>query len=85
MDFLADTWVFWLILTVIAMLGMGMYRATRRSITTTFTSAEDFSVRTLFLNFNKGEGDLFIGFLIAMISFSLFVAGLLRWVPSMIG
>ena len=50
-----------------------------------FTSAEDFSVRTIFLNFAKGECDLFFGFLIGMITFSLFVLGFTRWFSLMIG
>ena len=84
MDFLADTWVLWLIVCIVSMLGMTMYRQGRRSVTTTFTSAEDFSVKTIFFNLSKGEGDLFLGFVIAIISFSLFLAGIMRWIPSML-
>lgn len=84
MEFLADTWILWLIISIVSLIGMSFYRQGRRSVTTTFTSAEDFSVKTIFFNFGKGEGDLFMGYLVAMISFSLFVVGLLRWVPSML-
>ncbi len=84
MDFIADTWILWLIITVVTMVGMSMYRQGHRSVTTTFTSAEDFSVKTIFFNIGKGEGDLFLGFLISIVSFSLFVLGIMRWVPSML-
>jgi len=80
MEFLADSWVLWLIVTVVCLVGMVLYREGHRNITSSFTTAEDFSVRTIFLSLNKGEADLFLGYLVAMISFSLFVAGLLRWV-----
>jgi hypothetical protein len=85
MEFLADTWILWLIISVICLLGMVFYRQNRRGVITTFTSAEDFSVRTIFFSLRKGEADLFIGFLVAMVSFSLFVAGLMRWVSTIIG
>ena len=80
MEFLADTWVLWLVVTVGALVGMVLYREGHRNITGTFSSAEDFSVRTIFLSLQKGEADLFVGYVVAMISFSLFVAGLLHFV-----
>jgi uncharacterized membrane protein len=75
MEFLADTWILWLIISVICLLGMIFYRQNRRGIITTFTSAEDFSVRTIFFSLRKGE---------AMVSFSLFLAGLVRWVRTIL-
>lgn len=83
MNFLANTWILWLILTVLAMIGMGMYRQNRRAVTNVFTSAEDFSARTILLSVRRGEGDLFFGYIVAMISCSLFVAGFMRWVRQM--
>ena len=80
MDFLADTWVLWLVLTVGALVGMVLYRDGHRNITSTFSSAEDFSVRTIFLSLQKGEADLFVGYVVAMLSFSLFVAGLQHFI-----
>lgn len=82
MEFLADSWVLWLIVSAVCLVGMVLYRQSRRNVTTTFSSAEDFSVRSIFFSFRKGEADLFIGFVVAMVSFSLFMAGLLRWVQS---
>lgn len=82
MEFLADSWVLWFVLCVVCLVGMVLYRQGHRNVTTAFTSAEDFSVRTIFFNFSKGEADLFLGFVAAMISFSLFVAGLIRWVQT---
>ncbi len=84
MELLADTWVLWLIVCIATLVAMALFRQNRRNITT-FTTAEDFSVGTIFFNIRKGEADLFLGFLVAIVSFSLFVAGLLRWVPSMFG
>ena len=81
MEFLADTWVLWTVLTAVSLGGMIFYRQNHKSIST-FTSSEDFSVRSVFLSFRKGEGDIFIGFMVAMISFSLAVAGIVRWVDS---
>ncbi len=84
MELLADTWVLWLIVCIATLVAMVFFRQNRRNIAT-FSTAEDFSVGTIFLNLRKGEADLFLGFLVAIVSFSLFVAGLLRWVPSMLG
>jgi hypothetical protein len=82
MEFLADTWVLWLVITVLCLVGMVLYRQSRRNVTTTFSSAEDFSVRSVFFSLRKGEADLFVGFVIAMLSFSLAVLGIARWVQS---
>lgn len=79
MEFLADSWVLWLIITAVMLVGMVLYRQSRRNVTATFSSADDFSVRTIFFNLRRGEADLFLGFLVAMVTFSLFVLGALRW------
>ena len=80
MNFLADSWVLWLILSILCLVGMVLYRQSRRNMTSVFSSAEDFSVRTIFFNLRKGEADLFLGFVVAMVSFSMFVLGIVRWV-----
>ena len=74
-----------MIVFLFCVIGLIFYRQSGRSGNTVFTTAEDFSLRTIFLNFSKGEGDLFLGFLIGMISFSLFVLGFTRWFSTMIG
>ena len=84
MDFLADTWVLAMMIWLICVIGMVYYRQTGRGMRSTFTSADDFSVRTIFLNFQKGEGDLFFGFLLAMLSFSFFVLGFTHWFRTML-
>jgi len=84
MEFLADTWVLWMIVTALCLVGMVLYRQSRRNVTTTFSSADDFSVRTIFFSLRKGEADLFLGFFVAMVSFSLFVLGIARWVQTML-
>lgn len=80
MGFLADTWVLWIIVCAVMLVGMVLYRQSRRNVTMTFSSADDFSVRTIFFNLRRGEADLFLGFLVAMITFSLAVLGIVRWV-----
>lgn len=85
MDLLADSWVLTMIIFLICVVGLIFYRQSRGAGHSVFTSADDFSLRTIFLNFNKGEGDLFVGFLIGMVTFSLFVLGFTRWFSSMIG
>ena len=80
MSFLADTWVLWLILCILALVGMQMYRKQNSSLSSVFSSAEDFSVRTILFGFGKGEGDLFLGYMVAIVSFSLFVAGLAHFI-----
>lgn len=84
MEFLADSWVLWLIICVLCLVGMVLYRHGHRNVTTAFTSAEDFSVQTIFFSLRKGEADLFVGFVVAMVSFSLFVAGVVRWVQTIL-
>ena len=79
MNFLADTWVMWLIISAVSVGVMVFYRQSRRGETSSFTSADDFSITTILFDLRKGEGDLFIGFLLSMVSFSFFVAGLVRW------
>jgi hypothetical protein len=85
MEFLADSWVLWLILSALCLVGMALYRQSRRNMTSVFTSAEDFSVRTIFFSVRKGEADLFLGFVVAMVSFSMFVLGIVRYVTTTIG
>lgn len=85
MDLLADSWVLMMIIFLFCVIGLIFYRQGGRGGATVFTSAEDFSLRTIFLNFQKGEGDLFFGFLIGMFTFSLFILGFTRWLSIMIG
>ena len=85
MEIWADSWVLSMVIWLLFALGMIYYRQNIRTQQITFTSAEDFSVRTIFFSFKKGEADLFFGFLVAMISFSLFVLGITRWIRTMLG
>ena len=80
MDFLADTWVMWLIISGVIIGAMIFYRQSRNQDTGFFTSAEDFSITTILFSPRKGEGDLFVGYLLSMLSFSLFLAGIVRWI-----
>lgn len=83
MDFLAITWVLWLILSALCIGAVLFYRRTRKSQTNLMITAQDLSVKTLMLDIRKGDGDIFLGYLLAMLFFSLFLAGLARWVRGM--
>ena len=82
MDTLADTWMMWLIFTGLIAAMMTFYRQSRRSVPSgmaTLPSQDEFSIRTILFGFKRGEGDLFVGYFAAMICFSLFLAGIVRW------
>lgn len=79
MQLLADTWVLWLTLTVLLVGGLVYYRQNRHTAGSLYTSADDFSIRTILFSARKGEADVFIGYLLAIVFFSLFLAGTVRW------
>lgn len=79
MNFLANTWVLWLILCALLMGGMVFHRQNRKTVGSLYTSAEDFSIRTILFGMRKGEGDIFLGYLLAIVFFSMTLAGLVRW------
>lgn len=80
MEFLALTWVLWLILSALCVGGVLFYRRSRKSQTNFLITAQDLSVKTLMLDVRKGDGDIFLGYLLSMMFFSLFLAGFARWV-----
>jgi hypothetical protein len=82
MEFLADTWVLWIILTVICLGLVYLNRQNRRFETGFITSAEEFSIKTVLFGLKRGEGDLFIGYIFAIIFFSLFLMGIVRWLTT---
>lgn len=82
MELLADSWVLWLVVTSVLLGGLVYHRSVHKTDTSQLTSAEDFSIRTTLFNMRKGEGDIFLGYLAATVSFSLFLAGLLRWIST---
>ena len=79
MEFLADTWIMWFILTLVCLGLVLLNRQNRRFETGFITSADEFSIKTVLFGMRRGEGDLFIGFVLAIIFFSLSVAGFVRW------
>ena len=80
MEFLADTWIMWFILAVLC-LGLVLFNRQNRRFETGFiTSADEFSIKTVLFGLRRGEGELFIGYVLAIIFFSLFVVGFVRWV-----
>ena len=85
MEALAQTWMMWLVLSGITVGLMVFYRESRRdqSKTGLFASSDEFSIKTIFFGFRRGEGDLFVGYLGTMICFALFLAGLIHWLHSM--
>ena len=80
MNDLADTWVLWLVLTMLSVGGVLFYRRDHRSTGQLYTSSEDFNIRHILFGFSKGEGDLFLGYVLAIIFFALFLIGFVRWV-----
>ena len=82
MEFLADTWVLWFILTMICLGLVYLNRQNRRFETGFITSAEEFSIKTVLFGMKRGEGDLFLGYILAIIFFSLFLAGIVRWITT---
>lgn len=80
MEFLADTFILWLALSGLLIGATYFYRRTRKVEQGFFVTAEDFSVRKIMLDVRKGEGDIFLGFLLSMIFFSMFLAGIVRFV-----
>jgi len=79
MEFLADTWILWLVVSGGFVGATYFYRRGRRVEQGFFVTAADFSVRKIMLDVRKGEGDIFLGFLLSMIFFSMFLAGLVRF------
>ena len=83
MEFLSITWLLWLILSGLCIGGVLFYRRTRRFQGNLIISAQDFSVKTLMLDVRKGDGDIFLGYLLSMLFFSLFLAGFAHWLRSL--
>jgi len=84
MDFLAVTWVLWLILSALSIGGVLFYRRSRKSQSSFLITAQDLSVKTLMLDVRKGDGDIFLGYLLSMLFFSLFLVGIARWIRGML-
>lgn len=82
MEFLADTWVMWFILTMLCLGLVLLNRQNRRFETGFITSADEFSIKTVLFGLRRGEGDLFIGYILAIVFFSLFLAGFVRWMTT---
>jgi hypothetical protein len=85
MEFLADTFILWLVLAGVLVGATYFYRRTRRVEQGFFVTADDFNVRKIMLDVRKGEGDIFLGFLLSMIFFSMFLAGFVRFIRSIFG
>ena len=79
MEFLGITWLLWLILSALCIGGVLFYRRSRKGQASFLITAQDLSVKTLMLDVRKGDGDIFLGYLLAMVFFSLFLAGFARW------
>ncbi|MCZ6645403.1 MAG: hypothetical protein O7B79_04105 [SAR324 cluster bacterium] len=82
MDFLADTWILWIILAVVIQGLVHWNRQNRGTEKVFITSAEEFSIKTVLFDFRKGEGDIFIGCTLSFVFFSLFLAGFTRWIST---
>ena len=85
MDFLAITWLLWLILSALCIGAVLFYRRSRKGQSSFLITAQDLSVKTLMLDVRKGDGDIFLGYLVSMVFFSLFLAGFARWMKGLFG
>jgi len=83
METLADSWVLWLICAVGVIAYLIYHRQNNQNFQAMYNSSEDFSPRYILFSLKKGEADIFFGYVAAMISFSLFLAGFVRWVQYM--
>ncbi len=86
MDFLADTWMLWLVLAGTVAGLMVFYRESRRSDSGAGSPAsqDEFSIKTILFGLRRGEGDLFLGYLGTMIFFSMFLAGFTHWIQTIL-
>jgi len=84
MELISISWLLWLILSGLCIGGVLFYRRTRKFQGSLLISAQDLSVKTLMLDVRKGDGDIFLGYLLAMLFFSLFLAGFSHWLRSLL-
>ena len=86
MEFLADSWILWLLLGVILLVGIRVRRRDKRQVgDINLTPLQNISPRAMLFGFKDGEGDLFFGYLGATLAFSLFLAGFIRWISTIFG
>ena len=64
MESLADTWVLWMVLTMVTVGGVLFRRKENRGAGQLYTSSDDFNIRRILFGFSKGEGDLFLGYVL---------------------
>jgi len=84
MEWFADTWFLWMILTVVCLGAVYFNRQNRKIETGFITSAEEFSIKTVLFGFRKGEGDLFVGYTLGTVFFSFFITGFVRWISTIL-
>ncbi|MDH4248299.1 MAG: hypothetical protein OEW39_10825 [Deltaproteobacteria bacterium] len=80
MEGLADSWVLWLVLTIITIAGLVFRRKNTPGAGHLYHSSEDFSIRHILFGFSRGEGDLFLGYCFAILFAALFFIGFVRWI-----
>ncbi|MDH4224843.1 MAG: hypothetical protein OEW12_04275 [Deltaproteobacteria bacterium] len=82
MNSLAESWFVWLILTgviigLLIFIREGRHKSSEQDL---FSTEKEFSLTNLLFGLKKGEGDIFMGYSLAIVFFSMFLAGLVRWV-----
>ena len=77
MNFLLSTWILWFIISMGCLVLLGMLGKNRKTevMSGMATTSEQFSMKTVFFSFRKGEADMFFTVLCATISFFLFSMG----------
>ncbi|MDH4120593.1 MAG: hypothetical protein OEV94_02680 [Deltaproteobacteria bacterium] len=80
MSSIAETWFLWLALSG-AIIGLLYFLRENQKSTgdVEMFTKEEFSVKTLLFGLKKGEGDIFIGYVLSIFFFSLFLMGFVRW------
>ncbi|MGK0289310.1 MAG: hypothetical protein ACI86H_000746 [bacterium] len=87
MQFLQESWILWLFVSVgclIALNSFGRKRDIDPNAEMAITS-DQFSMKTVFFNFRTGEADIFIAILSSSVSFFLFSIGVVLDLPDIFG
>lgn len=77
MLFLRDSWIFWLVVSISCLVILKIRSRNRiKDVDKKLaTSSDQFSMKTVFFSFKRGEADVFLLILLSMIAFLFFSLG----------
>ncbi len=81
LTFLSNSWFLWLALAVGLPYALAYQHKRRAERRHTLENIEEFHFAP-FYNIPHGEGVSLLGFVVSIVSFSLFLVGILKWVDS---